>query len=515
MITPAQHAEIRRLYYAEHWRVGTIATQLGVHHETVAAALNRASVLTRGGRCRATTLDPYLPFVRDTLAQYPRLRATRLHEMLRQRGYPGSAVQVRRAVRTLRPAPASEAYLRLATLPGEVAQADWGSFGTIRIGRGVRALSAFVLVLGYSRALHAVFTLDQTLESFLRGHVEAFQTLGGCARTIQYDNLKTAVLDRQGRAIHFHPRLLELAGHYHFAPRPCAPARANEKGKVERQIQYLRHAFFAARPFRDLDDLHAQFVQWRDTVAHQRRHPDQRDQTVAQALAEEQRVLLPLPAHPFETTLVRPVRTGTQPYLVFDRNRYSVPHTHVRRPVTLLADATTVRVVDGPTELARHARSYDSGAVVEEPAHVAALTAAKHAARPITTRARLCQAVPALDRLFTQWATHGDAGVSQLRRLVALLDDHGASALAAAVAEALTREAPSAGTIAHLLELQRRRRGLRPAVPLVLPAHPGVHDLTVQPHALETYDALSPDTAPDPEHAAAPPRPDPHGDGSE
>ena len=248
MITPAQHAEIRRLYYAEHWRVGTIAAQLGVHHETVAAALNRASVLTQAGRCRATALDPYLAFVRDTLAQYPRLRATRLHEMLRHRGYPGSAVQVRRAVRTLRPTPASEAYLRLTTLPGEVAQVDWGSFGTIRVGRGVRALSAFVLVLGYSRAIHAVFTLDQTLESFLRGHVEAFAALGGCARAIQYDNLKAAVLDRQGSAIHFHPRLLELAGHYHFAPRPCAPARANEKGKVERQIQYLRHAFFAARP---------------------------------------------------------------------------------------------------------------------------------------------------------------------------------------------------------------------------------------------------------------------------
>jgi transposase len=499
MITPEQHAEIRRLYYAEHWTVGTIAAQLGVHHETVAAAINRASVLTRGGRCRATALDPYLPLLRDTLAQYPRLRATRLHEMVRQRGYAGSAVQVRRAVRRLRPAPASEAYLRLTTLPGEVAQVDWGSFGTIRIGRGTRPLSAFVLVLGYSRAVHAVFTLDQTLESFLRGHVEACDALGGCARTLIYDNLKSAVLDRQGSAVHFHPRLLELAGHYHFAPRPCAPARANEKGKVERQIQYLRHAFFAARPFRDLDDLRAQFVAWRDTVAHQRRHPEQRDQTVAQVFAAEQRVLLPLPAHPFETTLVRPVRTGKQPYVSFDRNRYSLPHTLVQRPVTLLADATTVRVVDGPTEVARHMRSYDTGAVVEDPAHVAALTAAKHAARPVTTRQRLRQAVPGIDRLFDQWAIHGDAGVSQLRRLLDLLDDYGGAALAAAVDEALTREAPSAGTIAHLLDHQRRRRGLRPVVPLVLPHHPGVQDLTVQPHALETYDALSPDPTRDPE----------------
>ena len=499
MITPETRAEIRRLYYAEHWKVGTIATHLGVHHETVADAINRASVLTRGGRCRVTTLDPYLPFMRDTLAQYPRLRATRLHEMLRARGYPGSAVLVRRAVRRLRPAPPSEGYLRLATLPGEVAQIDWGSFGTMRIGRGTRPLSAFVLVLGYSRALHAVFTLDQTLESFLRGHVEAFAVLGGSARTLVYDNLKSAVLDRQGAAIQFHPRLLELAGHYHFAPRPCTPARAHEKGKVERQIQYLRHAFFAARPFRDLDDLRAQFARWRDTVAHQRRHPDQRDRTVAEVFAEEQRLLLPLPAHPFDTTVVRPVRSGKQPYLAFDRNRYSLPHTYVRRPVTLLADATTVRVVDGATELARHVRSYDTGAVIEDPAHLAALTDAKAAARPITARDRLRHVVPGIDRLFTQWAVRGDAGVSQLRRLLDLLDDYGAAALTAAVAEALTRDAPSAGTIAHLLEQQRRQRGQRPVVPLVLPNHPGVQDLDVQPHALETYDALSPDRPGDPE----------------
>jgi hypothetical protein len=89
--------------------------------------------------------------------------------------------------------------------------------------------------------------------------------------------------------------------------------------------------------------------------------------------------------------------------------------------------------------------------------------------------------------------------VSQLRRLLALLDDHGASALAAAVDAALTREAPSAGTIAHLLDHHRRRRGLPPVVPIVLPNHPGVQDLTVQSHALETYDALSAD--PDPVRA--------------
>src|ERR1700704_6187307 len=87
MITPEQHAEIRRLYFGEHWKVGTIVTHLGVHPDTVRAAIALDTRVVRRGACRRSILDPYLPFIRDTLAQYPRLRATRLYEMLRPRGY--------------------------------------------------------------------------------------------------------------------------------------------------------------------------------------------------------------------------------------------------------------------------------------------------------------------------------------------------------------------------------------------------------------------------------------------
>jgi transposase len=108
--------------------------------------------------------------------------------MIRARGYSGSVFPVRRCVKRIRPVPAHEAFFRLSTLPGEEAQADWGSFGTLRVGSALRPLSCFVLVLSWSRATFARFTLDQTLESFLRCHVEAFGTFGGAPRTILYDN---------------------------------------------------------------------------------------------------------------------------------------------------------------------------------------------------------------------------------------------------------------------------------------------------------------------------------------
>ncbi|MGH7895089.1 MAG: IS21 family transposase, partial [Candidatus Binatia bacterium] len=499
MITPEQHAEIRRLYFGEHWKVGTIAAALGVHHDTVRAAIAHDTQTVRRGTCRPTALDPYLPFLRDTLAQYPRLRATRLFEMVRHRGYAGSVVQLRRVVRTLRPAVTPTVYRRLTTLMGEEAQVDWGAFGTIRIGHGVRPLSGFVMVLSYSRALFALFTLDQTLESFLRGHVEAFQAFHGAARTLVYDNLRSAVLERQGSAIRFHPRLLELAGHYHFAPRPCTPGRGNEKGKIERQIHYLRQAFFAARSFADVDDLNAQFRRWRDDIAHQRRHPEQPDQTVADVFAQEQPRLLPLPAHPFETDVMRTVVSGKTPYVRFDRNSYSIPHTQVRRPLTLLASPTTVRVVVGAEEIARHARSYDSGQTIEDLAHVEGVVAATRQTNPSSARDRLRLAVPAIATVFERLAARGESLRAHTARLLGLLDDYGPHELAAAVARALERDALGAGAIAHILETRRRQRRQTPPVPLALPDRPGVRDLDITPHTLESYDAL---TRSDPDDSA-------------
>jgi transposase len=500
MIPPEQVTEIRRLFFAEHWRVGTIATQLGLHPDTIRRAL-ATERFARPAMPRPSQLDPYRSFLQETLQRYPRLRAPRLFEMVRQRGYPGSVVQLRRLVRTLRPAPAAEAYLRLSVLPGEQGQADWGAFGTVQIGHATRRLSAFVLVLSWSRALHAVFTLDESLESFLRGHVEAFAAFQGVPRAILYDNLRSAVLERRGDAIRFHPRLLELCGHYHFVPRPCAVGKAHEKGRVEKAMQYLRSAFFAARAFRDAEDLNAQFVRWRDTVAHARRVPGDPTRTVAEALAEEQARLLPLPTHPFPTDLVRVVSSGKTPYIRFDRNWYSIPHTLIRVPLTLVADRETVRLCHGTEEVANHLRSYDADFTTEAREHLEALVAAKRQAAGLTRRDRLRQAVPAVADLFERLAARGEPLGPHATRLLRLLDDYGAAELAAAVATALAREAPGAGVVAHLLEQRRRARGQRPPVPVVLPDDPRVRDLDVPSHLLETYDdltsALPDDDSPD------------------
>lgn len=491
MIALLQRAEIRRLFYAEHWPIGTIADALGVHHETVSRALNRDRGIHPGPQIRPSRLDPYKAFIATTLEQYPRLRATRLFAMLRERDYPGSVVQVRRYVRTVRPAARAEAYFRLETLPAEQGQVDWGNFGAIQIGHARRVLSCFVLVLSWSRAVYARFALDQTLESFLRGHVEAFAALGGVPRTLLYDNLKSVVLERFGEHIRFHPRLLELAGHYHFAPQPCAVARGNEKGRVERMIQYLRHAFFAARPFTSIDALNAQLAQWITDTAHQRPVPgDPTGRRVADALDEERPRLLPLPEHPFACDLVRAAVSGKTPYLRFDSNDYSIPHTLIRRPLTLVASEPEVRILDGTTEVARHLRSYDRGQRIEAEAHLAALTAAKRRAHDLRGRDRLRQVCPHADAFLDALARRGEPLARHTTALLRLLDQYDPGELDAALADALARDALSAWAIAHRLDQRARARRTPPPVPVLLPADPRVRDLRVTPHRLADYDGL-------------------------
>ncbi len=91
---------------------------------------------------------------------------------------------------------------------------------------------------------------------------------------------------------------------------------------------------------------------------------------------------------------MRPVVSGTLAYVRFDRHSDSIPHTHVRQPLTLLADATTVRLVVGADEVARHTRSDDTGATIEDAAHLDGLLRATHQAHASSTRDRLRLAVP-------------------------------------------------------------------------------------------------------------------------
>lgn len=489
MIPRELEVKILHLARAEKWPVGTIAAQLGVHHDVVERVLAQAG-MPRTSEVRPKLIDSYLGFVTETWEKYPRLPASRLYTMCKARGYTGARDHFRHAVAAHRPRPKGEAYLRLRALPGEQAQADWAHFGKLKIGRGERPLVAFVAVLSFSRALFLRFYMGQQGENFLRGHEVAFARWSGVPRRVLYDNLKTAVLERIGEAIRFNPLILDFAAHHGFEPRPVAPARGNEKGRVERAIRYVRGAFFLGRKWRDLDDLNAQAEAWCMGEAMDRRWPDDDQRSVREAYEEERPKLLPLPANPFSTEERREVAVGKTPYVRFDANDYSVPHALVRRVLVVSATPDTVRILDGTEVAATHPRSYDRHARVEDATHIQSLVLAKRAASKHRTQDRLVHAAPSSRTLLQRLAERGANLGNSTQRLQAYLDMFGGEALESAIREALARGVPHVGAVRQVLERERAARGMAPPMPIPL-ADARIRELSVRPHSLETYDSLS------------------------
>lgn len=490
MISNELSAHITRLAVHEKWTVHTIAKELKVHHSVVRRVLGQEG-LPPVKRLRPRLVDPFVPFIQYTLEKHPGLCAVRLYRMVQQRGYRGQESHFRALIAQLRPRPAAQAYLRRQTLPGEEAQVDWAHFGRHPVGGAQRILSAFVMVLSYSRMLFVRFFWGQTQSLFLQGHQHAFDFFQGVPKVILYDNLKSAVLERAGDAIRFHPVLWEFAAFYGFEPRPVGVRRGNEKGGVERAIRYLRTSFFPARTFTDLADLNAQALQFCQQEAAQRRCRDDRTLTVYDAWQREQPLLRPIPQPPFPTQERVEARVGKTPYVRFDRNDYSVPHTAVRRTVTVLATEDTVRILDGDTVVAVHSRSFSHGTTVEDESHIEALRKEKHQLREPATLRRLTRAAPAAQDFLTRLAARGGAIGPSIVRLERLLDLFGPAALQQALLQALVLPSPAVGDVHVLLDQRHRQLQLPPPVGLPLPQDSPLRAISVTPHSLAGYDSLT------------------------
>jgi hypothetical protein len=205
---------------------------------------------------------------------------------------------------------------------------------------------------------------------------------------------------------------------------------------------------------------------------------------------EERPRLLALPDNPAPVLEHVAVSVGKTPYVRFDLNDYSVPYAYVRRILTVLADPHEVRIVDGAEVLARHRRSYDRGAQIEDATHIQSLVEHKHAAHQHRGTDRLAQAAPASQTLMMRAAERGANLGAITVGLLRLLERYGAAALQDAILEALVRDVPHPNAVRLALERWREHNGDVPPVALVLPAHVQARDAPVRPHALETYDEL-------------------------
>src|SRR5262249_52313908 len=305
-------------------------------------------------RPRHSKLDPFKPEIVRMLERYP-YSAAQVFQRLREQGFAGGYSLVKAYVCTVRPR-RQAAFLTLAFAPGECAQVDWGSFGSVRVGQTQRRLSFFVMVLCYSRMLYVEFTVSQTMEHFLACHQQAFEFFGGIPHKVMVDNLKSAVLHRAlGETPVFNPKYLDFATHHGFTIAPCNVGKGNEKGRVENGVGYVKKNFLAGLELPDFSALNPAARQWLDMVANVRLHSETREQPV-QAWHTDRPYLSPLPMHPFDIATVSQVRASRQFRITLDTNRYSVPAHYAGQALTLKTYPDRLCLYHGDTLIARHAR---------------------------------------------------------------------------------------------------------------------------------------------------------------
>lgn len=445
-------AYIRHLYHVERLPKKAIARKLGLDPKTVRKALKKETFSTPSSPNRASKLNPFRDKIQALLETYSGLSGVRIHEEIQAMGYSGGISILRDYLRTMRNP--SQAFLPIQVLPAEEAQVDWAYAGRISSQR----VYCFLMTLSFSGMLYLEFFPSQRLEYFLCGHLHAFHYFGGVPKRIRYDNLASVVLHRFGSTIQFHPRFLDFSSHYLFDPSPCNVKSPHEKGRVERNVRYVKNNFLAARTFLSLTDINSQALSWRDQVANCRIHGSTKQKPIDLFLREEQHRLISLPQRDYDIRITTSVKSTSQSLVQFETNRYSVPFTYASRMLTLKADDQFVSVYALDQLIAQHPRSFQKYQRIEDPRHYKGLLPSKPKATYFKHRDALLALGETARRYVEALAKTELHPFYQFKKVIALIDLYGKTEVLQAMDHALNYNAMGHEYLQNIILVNRRNR---------------------------------------------------------
>ena len=487
MISYETFCRLRQLHDEQGLKVSQIAAELQLDPKTVESWIDQLTYQPRQGTKRSSKLDSFKGQIAALLERHP-YSAQQVLQQLRQQGYAGGYSILKEFVRQVRPV-RKPAFLMLEFAPGECAQVDWGNFGSVAVGSTRRRLSFFVMVLCYSRLMYVEFTLSEGMEQFLSCHRHAFEFFNGVTEKIVIDNLKVGVLRHPfGEKALFNPRYLDLAAHYGFQPVACNVRKGNEKGRVENGVGYVKKNFLNGLDIPSFAAVNPAAIQWRDTVANVRLHGETHRKPI-DLFAEEKTRLRPLPVMPYDGAVVRPISANACCHVIFEANRYSVPHLYASQKLTLKVYPDQLLLFHHETLIATHPRSYDRGQKVRNPDHIKELVVQRQKARDqtllLTFLALSSHAQPYARKLADKRlnAQH------HIQKIVALSEIYGPEKIDRALQDALAFQAYGCEYIANILE-QRERPTTAPGA-LHLTRRQDLLELELPPADLTPYEPKS------------------------
>jgi transposase len=447
------------------------AKQFRVSRDTVGRMLLEAPQVPerryqRGVPFPRPVRDLVLPHIEGWLQENARLQrwapkqrwtAHRMWVELNQMGVVVAESTVRQVVRERKLArrDAAKAYVPLSFAPAERGEVDFGH-AVVRLCSEEVQVPFLAARLRYSGAMFVAAFPTERQDAFLLGQRWAFEFWGGVPKSVVYDNLKPAV----SRLLPGHSRQEQQAfRHFHsvygYEAIFANPAAGWEKGSVENLVGYARRTYFVPIPEAEsFDDLNVLLRQ--HALTDQARTMAGRSVSIADALATERPLLIPLPHHPPEVGELREVLVRPTSRVRFETNDYSVPVCYVGSRLSLHADPFWVQLWAGSEVVAIHSRSYARRQIVEDFRHYVPLLLEKPFAVPFASALRHGALPPSWEQYRQRLVTEREAGGlrdgnREFARILHLCLSHSLAEVSAALDVAATTGQYSADAVRQLL----------------------------------------------------------------
>jgi len=374
-----QWAVLRREHFVGGKSIKELARSTGLSRNTIRRALRSDGPPSYRRPSRASVLEPFKDEIHRLLREDPKLPGVRVRELLAPLGCTASKTVVDDYLREVRPlfAPPPRAFQRTVYRPGELVQFDvWQPRAEVPVGHGQTRRGWVVIACsGYSRAGAGVLVFSTQTEDLLAGIAGCLQRLGGLPRTLVWDR-QAGIHGHAGRPSE---AFAAFCGQLRVGWRFCEPADPQAKGAVERLQGYAETNFEPGRRFANELDFQEQLDAW-FVKANARRHKTLRERPVDR-LAEELKVMAPLPAQLPDTARRWVTRVPPDPHLRVDTNDYSLDPGLVGRRVEICVDQrhVTAVVLDIGELACRHARVFARHRTITALEHARALKAGRRA----------------------------------------------------------------------------------------------------------------------------------------
>ena len=465
MINMETIIKARRLHH-QGLSVRQIAKQLNINRRTVTKYIELETLKPQQGYQRNKQHYPALGAFIEQLNQQlqqqlllpinQRRSAWQHYEHLQSIGFTGSYSAVRRFVATFYkqqpPTVTIDAFIPLDFDPGEAYQFDW-STETVKLGGKLCKVQLAQFRLCYSRAFFLYCYSNQTTEMFVDAHNRAFEFFGGTARRGIYDNLKTAVTKvLKGKERVLNENFCCMMDHFDIEPVPCSPGAGWEKGQVERQVSTYRKRFFEpVLSFSTIEELNGYLTEQCVNDMAKRKHPQYKQQTVAEVFQQEQQSFLS-ERHCTPYPYYRVVQAAVNSYCLvhFEGNRYSIPCHLVKQQLSLHVYLDRIQMVHAQTVVAEHKRIYDKGQTCYQPQHYLPLLKRKPGALRNGEPFKQWHLPPAI-RTLQQHLMRQKSGDRAMVEMLSLLAEYGEEVGVAAAELALECGMPTVAAVQNII----------------------------------------------------------------